>query len=64
MEYNSRALFYVKVVSRRYKEVVVGVFDNVPDMDEFVSIYYPNDKIDDIIYSSNSLTKEYRCLKL
>ncbi len=59
MKYNTRPLFYVKVVSRRYKEVTVGVFDNVIDMDAFTNTYYPSDIILNIEYSNNDLTKEY-----
>lgn len=63
MTYDKRHLFYVKVVSRRNKEIVVGIFDSVSDMDEFTSKFYPNGVIDNITYSVNSLTKEYICLK-
>jgi hypothetical protein len=60
MKTNVRALFYVKVVSRRHKEVVVGVFDKVSEMDQFTAQYYPDGLIENITYSSNSLTSEYR----
>jgi hypothetical protein len=51
-------LFYVKVVSRRYKEVIVGIFDKVEDMDAFVNKHYANG-INNIIYSNNNLTRQY-----
>lgn len=59
MKSNVRALFYVKVVSRRYKEVIVGIFDKVEDMDSFTDTFYPDGLINNITYSSNHLTKEY-----
>jgi hypothetical protein len=52
-------LFYVSIVSRRGKGFVVGIFDKVNLMDEFVSQSYPNGAINNIIYSDNSLTREY-----
>lgn len=58
-KYNSLPMFYVKVVSRRYKEVIVGIFDKVDDMNSFLETHYPNNRIDNITYSNNSLTKEY-----
>lgn len=62
MKSNVRALFYVKVVSRRHKEVIVGIFDKVEDMDSFVETFYPSGLILNIEYSNNELTKEYRSL--
>lgn len=59
MKSDVRPLFYVKVVSRRYKEIVVGVFDHISYMQEFIDAHYPN-TIDSLVYSSNSLTQEYR----
>lgn len=59
MKSNVRPLFYVKVVSRRYKEIVVGIFDHISYMQEFIDAHYPN-TIDSLVYSSNSLTQEYR----
>jgi hypothetical protein len=58
-KYNAKPLFYVKVVSRRYKEVTVGIFDNVDAMDKFVSEHYGHG-INNIVYSNNHLTREYR----
>lgn len=57
-KFSSLPLFYVKIVSRRYKEIIVGIFDKVIDMDEFIDKHYANG-IDSIVYSSNKLTKEY-----
>lgn len=59
-KYDTHPLFYVKVVSSRYKEIVVGVFDKVDDMDAFITEFYPhNGLINNIVYSNNRLTKEY-----
>lgn len=52
-------LFYVKVVSSRYKEVIVGIFDKVSDMDAFTDTYYPGGLILHLEYAKNSITKEY-----
>lgn len=49
--------FYVKLVSRGYRELVVGVFDNVLEMETFISDHYK--EVNNIIYSSNSLTNDY-----
>lgn len=50
--------FYVKLVSRGYKELIVGVFDAIDECNEFVSLNYSN--ICDIVYSDNELTNLYR----
>jgi hypothetical protein len=62
MKYDKRHLFYVKIVSRRNKEIVVGIFDNVPDMDRFTETHYPDGLILNIEYANNNITKEYRKL--
>lgn len=55
---NGRHLLYVKLLSRGYRELVVGVFDGVAECNEFVALYYK--EVNDVIYSNNELTKEYR----
>lgn len=53
----AKYLFYVKLLTKRYKELTVGVFDNIKETESFVSDNYKS--IDNIIYSDNALTKEY-----
>lgn len=48
---------YAKLVSRGYKELIVGVFEDFEKCNMFVVDKYSN--ITDIIYSDNSLTNEY-----
>jgi len=55
--YNAKYLLYVKLVSRGYKELIVGVFDNLEECNKFIELNYSN--INDIVYS-NELTKKYR----
>jgi len=59
---HTRHLFYVKILSRRYREHIIGVFDKIYDAEAFIADKYPNG-IDDIIYSNNNLTKEYMNVK-
>lgn len=55
-----KARVYVSLHYGRSKEVVVGIFDSVPDSDVFINKYYVDkNNISVIIYSSNKLTKEY-----
>jgi len=56
--YNAKYLLYVKLVSRGYKELIVGVFDNLEECNKFIELNYSN--INDIVYSNNELTKKYR----
>ena len=50
---------HVLLVNKRNDKVVVGVFDNIDDSKSFISNNYPNNKISKVIYSTNSLTKEF-----
>lgn len=59
---HTRHLFYVKIVSRHYKEHIIGVFDKIYDAESFISREY-NNGIDNIVYSNNNLTKEYMEVK-
>ena len=52
-------LFSVKIVSRGYKELVVGIFDTYTAMDSFINKYYPRSVVTDLVICSNALTKEY-----
>lgn len=57
MEGTRKYRFYVKIVSRGSRELIVGIFDNKEDMDVFIELHYKS--IDYIIYANNNLTKEY-----
>lgn len=59
--YGGNYLLYVKLVSRGYKELIVGVFDSLEECNKFVSLHYSN--IHDIIYADNELTRKYRLVK-
>lgn len=51
---------YVKLHYGRSKELIVGIFDSVEECYAFVDEFYPDkNKVVNIIYSSNKLTKEY-----
>lgn len=50
---------HILLVNKRNDKIVVGVFDNIDDSESFISINYPNNKITKVIYSDNSLTKEF-----
>lgn len=54
-----KVLCYVKLTSRGYKELVVGVFDTIHDADKFMLEFYPDGKVYDIKYCNNRLTREY-----
>lgn len=56
--YNRKFLFHVKLVSRGYHELIVGIFDNKEEMDSFISREYRN--IDRVVYADNKLTRDYR----
>jgi hypothetical protein len=51
-------LVYVKLVNKRYKKIVVGVFDKMYDAEEFATLFETMDIIKPI-YSINNLTKSY-----
>lgn len=53
-------LLAVKLVSKGYKNFIVGVFDSYTDMDEFLHQYYAANLVTGIYYCNNPLTKEYR----
>lgn len=54
---NGRIHFSVKLISKGYKEILVGVFNDHTEMKEFVKTNYSN--IDAIVYADNELTKRY-----
>lgn len=49
---------HVQLVNKRNDKIVVGVFSNMEEAKSFTQTYYSN-KIHKIVYSDNSLTKEY-----
>lgn len=53
----NRLLFIVRLVSRGYKSVTVGVFGSMEEMNEFIRLHYT--VIDDIVCADNELTKKY-----
>lgn len=52
-------LCYVKLISRRYRELTVGVFNTYGEAELFCKKYYINGQVNNIIYSNNKLSKEY-----
>lgn len=50
---------HVVLVNKRNDKLVVGVFDSIYEADEFSSSVYPNNTVTTILYSQNSLTKEF-----
>lgn len=57
-DHSERSLIGVKIVSRGYKELTVGVFESVGESRAFINEYY-KDGVDNLIYASNRLTKEF-----
>lgn len=51
-------IIHVKLISRSYKELVVGVFDNMIEANEFAKLYKQMNFITPI-YSTNALTRAY-----
>lgn len=49
--------FIVKLISRGYRELIVGIFDDLSEANKFISLHYSN--VNDIIYSDNELTNNY-----
>ena len=47
---------HVMLVNKRNDKTVVGVFDKMDDATSFIQNNYPNNKVNNIIYSDNSLT--------
>ena len=55
----SQSVLAVKVVSRGYKEVTVGIFNDYTDMMSFLDQYYAGNLVTKIVYADNELTKRY-----
>lgn len=56
---NKNYLFAVKLSSRGYKELTVGIFSTYVEVDEFINKFYARNIVTDIKYSNNKLTTEY-----
>lgn len=56
---NNRYLFQVKIVQRSYWEATVGVFEEYVEVEDFCALHYSSNKVYNIIYSSNKLTKGF-----
>lgn len=52
-------LLSVKIVSKGYKELIVGLFNDYSEVSLFLESYYPGKIVTEVIYSNNGLTKEY-----
>jgi hypothetical protein len=52
-------LVYVTLKSRSLEALVVAVFDNMMDAEEWLGIYYPGQKITSVVFATNELTVEY-----
>ena len=57
-----KALFTVTLVSGSYKRIIVAVYSDYEELQEFLRYYYPANLVTSIIYADNDLTKEYRKL--
>lgn len=49
----------VKVVSRGYRELIVGLFYTYGDASSFINEFYPGNLVTRIVYANNELTKNY-----
>jgi len=47
---------HVLLVNKRNDKIIVGIFDKMDDASSFIQTNYPNNKVNNIIYSDNSLT--------
>lgn len=52
-------LVYVRLITRRYKELTVGVFNDYDEAVRWSKDNYPNTTITQVIYAKNALTEEY-----
>ncbi len=58
IEVGSDFLVYVKLVSKLYKKIVVGVFDKMYEAEEFATVFDTMDIVKPV-YSINDLTRNY-----
>lgn len=52
-------LIHVLLVNKRNDKIVIGVFNKMELANNFIQSTYPNNKVHKVIYSENSLTKEF-----
>lgn len=50
---------HVLLINKRNDKLVVGVFNTMSEAESFISQNYPNQSINNVIYSSNDLTKSF-----
>jgi len=50
---------HVLLINKRNDKIVVGVFNTLFESESFISEHYPNQSINNVIYSSNDLTKSF-----
>lgn len=60
---NGEPLIYVNLVSRGYKKITVGVFEDISKAELFAARFYSNGAVYDIVYSEGQITQEYLRLK-
>lgn len=49
----------IYLVSKRNDKTLVGMFYTADEAQLFTDTYYPNDKVLDIVYAKNELSKKY-----
>jgi len=57
-----KAFYVVDLVNSRNDKILVGVFRNKREMDQFLKQYYPNDNISGFYYANNQWTNQWRNL--
>lgn len=57
--FGNHDLLRVKIVSKGYRDFVVGIFNDYVELDEFLQKYYARNLVTDLIYADNDLTREY-----
>lgn len=62
LKYETSALCYVKLVTRGYKELIVGIFKDYETAQEWTALNYSNGEVNKIVYSNNDLTKDYNAI--
>jgi len=55
---------HILLVNKRNDKLVIGVFTTMDEATQFLSTNYPNNKVHNIIYSDNSLTREFNGRKV
>jgi hypothetical protein len=55
---------HILLVNKRNDKLVVGVFTTMDEATQFLFTNYPNNKVHNVIYSDNSLTREFNGRKV